>query len=117
MENKYIKLRRENGELICDKIRLADDVLGRMQGLMFTKELNNYDGLLLRPGNSIHTFFMLINIDVIFLDKNYKVIKVIYDLKPWRMTRIYFNAFQVLEMKAGTLIKNLEIGESLREYV
>ena len=113
MENKIYQLKTASGELICKKMILANTMFSRMKGLMFATELPECDGLLLRPGNSIHTFFMLISLDVIFLDKNLKVVKVFYDLRPWRMTRIYFKAHQVLEMKAGTLRKNVNVGDTL----
>lgn len=78
---------------------------------MFSKKLPDCDGFLIKPCNSIHTFFMHYPIDVVFLDKNYKVVKIIYNLNPWRMTLVYLNSHQVLEMKAGTLNKNLTEGE------
>lgn len=92
---------------------VAKDMLLRIKGLMFSEELPDCDGLLIVPCNSIHTFFMRYPLDIIFLDKNFKVIKIIYDLSPWRMTWMYLRSHQVLEMKAGTLSKNLSPGETL----
>lgn len=107
------KLKDQKNEVICQKMMIANNILDRMKGLMFSKELPACDGFLISPCNSIHTFFMLYNLDVIFLDKNYYVIKVIYDLSPWKMTWIYFRANQVLEMKAGTLKKGIQNGDKL----
>lgn len=117
MENKLIKYKSESGEIISERIKVANNMFSRMKGLMFTEFMEGYDALLIKPCNSIHTFFMLMNIDVVFLDEKNLVVKIIYDLAPWRMTRIYFKSNKVLEMKAGTLNKNLKIGEVLREYV
>jgi uncharacterized membrane protein (UPF0127 family) len=80
---------------------------------MFSSELPNCDGFLISPCNSIHTFFMLYKIDILFLDKDFTIVKVVYDLSPWRMTWIYFSSYQVLEMKAGTMKKNMKKGEKL----
>ncbi len=80
---------------------------------MFSAELPDCDGFLINPCNSIHTFFMRYPLDIIFLDQNFNIVKVIYDLKPWRMTWIYFRSRQVLEMKAGTLKRGLQTGEKL----
>ena len=112
MTTKTYQLKTSNGEIICKKMIVANTMLSRMKGLMFATEIPG-DGLLLKPGNSIHTFFMLMSLDVVFLDKNFKVVKVIYNMTPWKMTRIYFKAHQVLEMKEGTLKKNLNPGEML----
>lgn len=117
MEGNLMGFKRENGEVICEQVKLASSIDERMIGLMFKKDMTEYKGLLISPCNSIHTFFMRMNIDVIFLDKDNKVLKVFYDMKPWRLTRIYFRARKVLEMKSGTLVKNLVEGEVLREYV
>ncbi len=117
MEGNLISIKKEDGNFICEKIKLATTIDERMIGLMFKENLEGYDGLLIRPCNSIHTFFMKMSIDALFLDKNYKVVKVFYDLRPWRITGMYFKAHQVLEMKAGTMPKNLRIGEELRMYV
>ena len=117
MENRIIKMGLESGEVICERVKMANTMDERMIGLMMKKDLVGYDGLLIVPCNSIHTFFMRMNIDVLFLDKKNKIVKIIYDMKPWRLTGIYFKAHQVLEMKAGTLSRNIKIGDTLREYV
>lgn len=113
MESKIYKVKTSSGEILCHKMTIANNIFDRMKGLMFSKELPECDGFLIRPCNSIHTFFMRYPLDIVFLDKNFKVIKVLYNLKPWRMTWVYLKSFQVLEMKAGTLTKNLNQGETL----
>jgi uncharacterized membrane protein (UPF0127 family) len=113
VENKIYKLQTKEGFVICHKMIVASDTIARMKGLMFSEAMPDCDGFLIAPGNSIHTFFMRYPLDLVFLDKNFKVIKVIYSLGPWRMTRMYFRSRQVLEMKAGTLKKNLTAGEVL----
>lgn len=113
MENKIYKLKSSKGEIICNKMIVARDMMLRIKGLMFSADLPDCDGFLIAPCNSIHTFFMRYPLDIVFLDKNFKVVKVIYDLSPWRMTWMYLRSHQVLEMKAGTLIKNLNKGETL----
>lgn len=113
MENKKYILKNNFGEIICEKMLVANKILDRMKGLMFSEELPDCDGFLIAPCNSIHTFFMLYNLDILFLDKNFKVIKAIYNLSPWKMTWIYLKANQVLEMKAGTLKKDIKTGDQL----
>lgn len=113
METKIYQLKTSAGEIICHKMIVANQIFLRMKGLMFSSGLPDCDGFLIGPCNSIHTFFMLYPLDIIFLDKNFKIVKVIYDLAPWRMTWIYFRSHQVLEMKAGSLRKDLKPGEML----
>jgi uncharacterized membrane protein (UPF0127 family) len=113
MENKFYILKSSAGEIVCQRMLVVNQLFSRMKGLMFSLELPDCDGFLIAPCNSIHTFFMLYKLDVVFLDKNFVVIKVLYDLSPWRMTWFYIKASQVLEMKAGTLSKKINIGENL----
>jgi len=113
VENKKFILKNQMGEVICKKMVVASSLFDRMKGLMFSLDLPDCDGFLIAPCNSIHTFFMLYKLDILFLDRNFVVIKSLYGLSPWRMTWIYFRAHQVLEMKAGTMKKNIQEGEKL----
>ena len=63
------------------KIIIADSFLTRLKGLMFQKALQPSTGLLLAPCNSVHMCFMRFAIDVVYVDKDYKIIKVVKDLK------------------------------------
>lgn len=107
------KLKDQNGMVICNRMIVADKMFDRLKGLMFSSELPDCDGFLISPCNSIHTFFMLYSLDVVFLNKNFEVVKALYDLSPWKLTRMYFKAHQVLEMKAGTMKKNIMVGDKL----
>jgi uncharacterized protein len=93
-----------NHEVIADDILVADTIYTRLVGLMFrASPPQRSRGLLLNPCNSIHTFFMRYSLDVVFLSKANEVVKVIRNLKPWRMTWIYFRASKTLEVPAGSL--------------
>lgn len=103
---------------ISDKILVADNVLTRIIGLMFRSEPpENAEGLLLDPCNSIHTCFMRYPIDVAFLNSQNKIIKIIRNLKPWRMTWIYFRASKTLELPAGRLPIEVKEGDVLEVEV
>jgi uncharacterized membrane protein (UPF0127 family) len=103
-----------NGEELVKNILLASSFKDRLIGLMFRQAPpQKSNGLLIEPCNSIHTCFMKYSLDVIFLDSKNKIIKIIYNLKPWRFTWIYLKASKTLEVPAGYLKKNLREGESL----
>jgi uncharacterized membrane protein (UPF0127 family) len=98
---------------ICSSMKVASSFMDRMIGLMFRKDMYGFDGLLIKNCNSIHTFFMRYALDVVFLDKELKVVKVYRNIKPWRATRIVWGARQALEVKAGLLPEGLEKGKEL----
>ena len=85
----------------------------RMIGLMFAKDLEGYDALWITPCNQIHTFFMKFDLDVIFLSRNNTIVKIVKDIKPFRLTWLYFRAASVLEFKSGTLDPQLKEGDKL----
>jgi uncharacterized protein len=49
----------------------------------------------------IHTFFMRFPIDLVFLGRGDRIIRVVPAVKPWRLTAPVFGAHSVLELEAG----------------
>ena len=96
------------------EVLIADTFLTRFAGLMFRKKLPAATGLLIAPCNSVHMCFMRFAIDVIYLDKDYKIIKVVQNLKPWIGLSVCSKAWAVLEMTAGEAERcGLKVGEQL----
>ena len=102
-----------NNKTIAENVKIADSFISRLIGLMFSKGLIGFDALLIRPCNSIHTFFMRYNIDVVFLDREMRIVRIVRDIKPWRMTWIYFKSHQVIEMAGGSFPHDINEGETL----
>jgi uncharacterized membrane protein (UPF0127 family) len=88
--------------VLADRAERADSFLRRFQGLMGVTALPLGEGLQIEPCTSIHTFFMRIPIDALFLDRQLRVVDVCHALPPWRTSRVYFGARSVLELPAGT---------------
>ena len=93
-------VRKENGTVVCAQCVLADSMWSRSKGLLGRSSLAEDEGILLRPGGSIHMFFMRFPIDAVFLDRELRVLRVVADLKPWRMASKR-RAKAVLELPAG----------------
>jgi uncharacterized membrane protein (UPF0127 family) len=60
---------------------------------------------MLSPGGSVHTFGMRYRIDVAFLDRQLKILRVTQQLCPWRICRAPARTRHVLELPAGTALK------------
>ena len=94
-------LRREDdGQVVCERCVVADTALRRIRGLLGRRSLPPGDGIVMRPGWSIHTAFMLFSIDVAFVDADQVVIKVVQNLKPFRAS-VCRGARDVVELAAG----------------
>ena len=89
-------------KILADRALEAKSFSDRFIGLMGKKKLDFGEGLHIVPCNSIHTFFMRIAIDALFLNRERKVVKVYGALPPWRLSGIFFSARSVLELPAGT---------------
>jgi len=88
------------GAPVCERCVLADTYLWRLRGLLGRRELPAGEGLLLRPCGSVHSWFLRFPIDVVLLDGDMNVLKVIAPLRPWRMAGAR-GARCVLELAAG----------------
>jgi uncharacterized protein len=108
-----VTLKRENGDVVCDRCVVADSPVSRMRGLLGRSELRPGEGLLLRPASAIHTWFMRFPIDAVFLDRDWRVVAISDDVGPWR-ARSRRGAKAVLELPAGeSARKQLAVGDLL----
>ncbi len=88
------------GTLVGESIRVAETGLTRIVGLLGERELRPGDGLLIVPSQGVHTLGMRFAIDVAFLDGQWNVIAIKRDLRPFRMTRLFWKAAAVLELRS-----------------
>jgi uncharacterized membrane protein (UPF0127 family)/CheY-like chemotaxis protein len=106
-----LTLRREDGRIVCERVVVADRAHRRMRGLLGRKYLRRGEGMVLRPGWSIHTAFMRFPIDAVFLDADQVVIRIEHELGPWRTVSCR-GAREVVELAAGECRnRGLEIGD------
>ncbi len=84
-------------------IRVAETGLTRMVGLLGERELQPGDGLLIVPSQGVHTLGMRFPIDIAVLDDDWRVIAIRRDMRPFRMTRMFWKAAAVLELPSGML--------------
>ena len=102
-----------SGKVICYKLKMATSFTDRLRGLMFITKMQDMDGLLLKPCNSIHNFFVKFPLDVVFLSSKLEVVKIIREFKPWQISGLYFKASQTLEIPAGKLPEEVRVGDFL----
>ncbi len=102
----YVVVDKKNFDLIdCISFK------SRFMGLMF---IRNFDYCMrFRKCNSIHTFFMKTNIDVVMTDKDDNVLFVFKNLKPWKIILPKKGVYSTYEFPAGSIsnIKKIKVGE------
>lgn len=93
---------------------IADNFFSRARGLLFRRPLQVGEGLLIRPCNSVHTWFMRYPIDVIYLDADNEVTKIVENMTPWRLS-FAKNARSVIEVSPLTEITaQVNVGDTLK---
>jgi uncharacterized protein len=95
-----LTLRREDGRVVAESVVVADSTGRRLRGLLGKKELPSGHAVLLRPAWSIHTAFMRFPIDVVFLDADQIVVKIVPNLPSFK-TASCRGAREVVELRAG----------------
>lgn len=103
------------GLTVADKVRVSETPSERRSGLLGTESLSENEGMLIVPCRQVHTLGMRYPIDVVFLDADYRVIRVTVELKPWRLSPFVRRAKAVLELRAGRVKKaGLAEGDRLK---
>ena len=100
------------GEVFLKDIEFADTFWSRFAGYQLRLR-PHVPGFVFEPANSIHTFWCFFPLDLVFLNHENKVIKVIRHMRPWRHTKFYFRSVRVLEVPAGQIPQSLQEGDVL----
>jgi uncharacterized protein len=103
-----------NNRVVARTLLRAFDSESRRRGLLKRDSLPDGTALVIAPTNAIHTFFMRFAIDVAFLSREGRVLKVRRAMPAWRMAAAW-RAFAVVELAAGGLEQSgVEPGDVLR---
>jgi len=96
---KFVTLKID-GRVIALQVAVYASYHRRLMGLM-GRRCVPYDGVLLCPCGSIHTCFMRIDIDVIFLSASGQILGLREGVHPGRFCFAPTNVRMALEMPAG----------------
>jgi uncharacterized membrane protein (UPF0127 family) len=112
---KYITVKNTGKAVtIGTRIVLANTFSSRLFGLLGKRSLDAGCGVLIRPSSGVHTLGMLFAIDVIALNKDFRVLKVWHRLAPFRVTSVSLKTNCILELAAGEIERcRIEFGDQL----
>ena len=95
----YDKTRRK---VLSASPRVARSFWDRLRGMIGRDfACTPFDAMIFERCSAIHTCGMKIPIDVIFLDRQNRICRVVTSLPPWRFAMGGSAAFSVIEMPAG----------------
>ena len=85
-----------------------------MIGLLGRAKIEQNQALIIGNCNSIHMFFMRFAIDVIFIDKEKKVVGFEKNIKPFQLSKIYWKSTAAIELATGVIDRSkTQIGDQL----
>ncbi|HEY6394464.1 MAG TPA: DUF192 domain-containing protein [Candidatus Binataceae bacterium] len=101
-------LNQTRGTVLCPRLEDAGGLAGQSRGLLGRDGLEPNGGMLFKgsafsPFMWMHMFFMRFAIDIVFLDRNDRVLRVDHELRPWRVSSLVIGARKALELPAGTV--------------
>jgi uncharacterized protein len=110
----FARIRRKaDGAVVCERCEVPESAFGRMRGLLGRDGLEPGSGMLIDSAPSVHMFFMRFPIDVVFLDRDWRVVGVRQGLRPWRVAGMR-GAVAALELPAGAAAEaGIEEGDAL----
>ena len=103
---------RSRDVVLAESAEVAASSWRRMRGLLGRPALTPGQGLLIVPCQGVHTLGMGYPIDVVHLDRDGVVRKVLHAVKPWRLGPLVWRSRFVLELPAGVAAQTM-IGDRL----
>ena len=91
-----------NGRIVAGTLLTAFDSSSRRTGLLGRDSLADGSAMIIAPSSAIHTFAMRFAIDVMFVSKDGRVLKLRRDVKPRRISAAW-RAFAVVELPVGAI--------------
>jgi len=96
-----LRITNSQGRVLADRADIADSSAKRRTGLLKHTKLDPGEGLWIAPCEAVHTFAMKFPIDVVFLSKKKKILKIRPSMVRSRIA-LSLLAHSVLELPAGT---------------
>ena len=101
--NGHVEIRNvTRGTPIALCAEVASHSAKRSKVLLGRKSLDAGGGMWIIPCEAVHTFFMQFAIDLIYLDKMFRVKKVRSGVKAWRISAC-LSAHSILELPVGVI--------------
>lgn len=106
--------RERDGAAVAKMVSEARSFVRRLRGLIGCRRMSTGAALWLRPGGSIHTFGMCIDIDVVFLDRELRVLAIHGGVRPRQVRLAPWRTCSTLELSAGRSTSvGLQTGDQL----
>jgi uncharacterized membrane protein (UPF0127 family) len=98
---------------VATRVEIAATRTTRRRGLLGRDRLEEASAMLLAPCSAVHTIGMRFPIDVLFVDRQGYAVKIVRNLRPWRIA-LASGGQAVIEMAAGSLAwESVQVGDRI----
>jgi uncharacterized membrane protein (UPF0127 family) len=105
---------QRSGAVVASTLLPALDSETRRTGLLNHQSLPEGEAMVIAPTNAIHTFFMKFAIDVAFVARDGRIVKIRPAMPAWRMSAAW-GGYAVVEMAAGEFARTgTRVGDVVR---
>ena len=108
---------RTRDSVLAERAGHATGFFERARGLLGRPQPGPGEGLVLEPCNSVHMWFMGYPLDVVFADAEQRVTGLVEDLRPWRMSKVFWGSRYAIELPVGIIAASSTQAGDLLEIV
>src|SRR3569832_6685 len=115
MTNEYVFIRTRQA-FLENNVKVANTHWSRFRGLIGQNVTTFRAGsaLWLLPSHGVHTFFMSMPIDLVYLDDELSVVHIEENVGPWRLAPVLTQVISVLELPSHTVYESdTKVGDAL----
>jgi uncharacterized membrane protein (UPF0127 family) len=102
MADRIKALNGRSGAIMAESLVSAHDSASRRKGWLGRDSAPSGEAIWILPCEAIHCFFMHFPIDVVFLDRELRIVQLRRSVKPWRIA-VCLRAYSVMEFAAGVI--------------
>lgn len=100
---RYTVHNQTRGSILAPSAEIADTAAARSRGLLGRSSMPLGEALWIVPCESVHTFGMQFALDLVYLDRKLRVVKIRAAVPPWRVS-LCLRAHSILELPAGSVL-------------
>ncbi len=95
-----LTMRAADGGSLVGSVEWTESFPERCRGLLGKAGLGPGSGMVIAPCSSVHTWFMRFTLDLLFFSGDFRVVKRVLNVKPWRIVSGGMTAWGVLEVES-----------------
>jgi uncharacterized membrane protein (UPF0127 family) len=111
--NERILRNASNGHVLASRVVRATNFISRGMGLLPRASVDEDEGLWLDGCSAVHTLGMRATIDLFFLDREGRILKIVNRARPNRLVISCARSVAVVELGHGERARDVLVGDRL----